>query len=430
MEEQGKKNLPGEGQAEEQENVSAQQAVPNGEGVSGINPPSGRQDTGQGYGYPQAPNAYGTAPRAPQYGYNPAVPGAAYPQTPYQAGYPQYPQQPYRPQTAGGYPTQQTARPYGAYQQNANGTGPGQYNYKASMQQHNQGSTYTGAGPGQYDFRAAAANATAPKPQTATPNPQQTPAAQTGQAPYGYPNYQQQQYPNYPKPQGAGYGYYPQGQQQYGYPSQYGNVPPGQSYIQFTPQYGYGSNMYNQPRPNQQGGYNAPVQGRPQQPTVSKPQPTVPGQKTKPVAAKPGEPQKTAEKKPVDSEKKPTTLPANGEVVEEIITEDGKKKKIVKRVVKKTPSGRDEKPKADGTPRFVQEQVKEIKERTGEEPIVVVKSKQAKKKPSKEGVYEPSLKDMIFGPPKKDDSDKEADFFEWKCPECGTVNADYVSTCK
>ena len=298
------------------------------------------------------------------------------------------------------------------------------------MQQHNQGSTYTGAGPGQYDFRAAAANATAPKPQTATPNPQQTPAAQTGQAPYGYPNYQQQQYPNYPKPQGAGYGYYPQGQQQYGYPSQYGNVPPGQSYIQFTPQYGYGSNMYNQPRPNQQGGYNAPVQGRPQQPTVSKPQPTVPGQKTKPVAAKPGEPQKTAEKKPVDSEKKPTTLPANGEVVEEIITEDGKKKKIVKRVVKKTPSGRDEKPKADGTPRFVQEQVKEIKERTGEEPIVVVKSKQAKKKPSKEGVYEPSLKDMIFGPPKKDDSDKEADFFEWKCPECGTVNADYVSTCK
>ena len=169
MEEQGKKNLPNEGQAEEKENVSAQTAAPNGEVVSGINPPSGRQDTGQSYGYPQTPNAYGAAPRVPQYGYNPAVPGAAYPQTPYQAGYPQYPQQaqqPYRPQAAGSYPAQQTTRPYGAYQQNANGTGPGQYNYKASMQQHNQGNSYSGAGPGQYDFRAAAANATAPKPQT------------------------------------------------------------------------------------------------------------------------------------------------------------------------------------------------------------------------------------------------------------------------
>ena len=93
MEEQGKKNLPNEGQAEEKENVSAQTAAPNGEVVSGINPPSGRQDTGQSYGYPQTPNAYGAAPRVPQYGYNPAVPGAAYPQTPYQAGYPQYPQQ-------------------------------------------------------------------------------------------------------------------------------------------------------------------------------------------------------------------------------------------------------------------------------------------------------------------------------------------------
>ena len=428
MEEQGKMNLPDEAQKENAENPSAQQSSQHTEGVAGMSSPSGRQDTGQPpYGYAQAPNAYGAVPRAPQYGY-PAAPGVAYPQTPYQAGYPQYPQQaqPYRPQGAGAYPAQTAARPYGGFQQNAAGTGPGQYNYKASMQQHNQGSSYTGAGPGQYDFRVAAANASQ-KSQSSTVVPSQPAAAPQAGQPYGYGNYQQQ-YPAYPKPQGAGYGYYPQAQQQYGYPSQFGAVPPGQSFIQFNPQYGYGGNMYNQQRPNQPGGYPA-AQGGHSGPPANLSKPGVP-KAEKPVEEKPAEKPVKETPKPEQPEKKPEAAAVKEEVVEEIITENGKKKKIVRKVVKRMPSVREDIPTAKAAPRVVREQVKEIKERTGEEPIVVMKSKQGKKKVSKEGVYEPSLKDMIFGPPKKDNTNKDADLFEWKCPECGNVNADYVSTCK
>ncbi|MEE3450648.1 MAG: hypothetical protein VZR27_08125, partial [Acutalibacteraceae bacterium] len=431
MEEQGKINFPVENQADEAKAKEEQTAERNGENVSEVNPPGMQNAAAQ---TPYAANMgmnnpYGAQMRAGQQyptAYGQQMPAMPY-QTPYAQGYPQQPV--YRaPQAPAAYPAQQPARPYTSFQQNAPGTGPGQYNYKASMTQHNAGGSYTGAGPGQYDFRSATPNTTmGAKPQTVPQTTQQAPI------PYGYNSFGQ--YPGvYNKPQtGSGYGYY---QQQYptGYPSQFSQpTPAGQPFLSYTPQYGYGNNMYNQQRPVQPG---YPAANRPNtavQPGVNAPANAAPNganvaslQKKTPAP----EPAKEEPKKAPEEEKKPVTT-AEGDEYREIVGPDGQKIRV-KRVAKE-PEPEPVK-KADGPSKFIQEQIKAEMGglREGEEPIIQYKSnqKKGKKKSANEGQYKPGLKDMILGPPKKDKTDKAADLWEWKCPQCGTVNSDYTSTCQ
>ena len=459
MEEQGKKNLqdaavPAEQTDNGQNNAGVKE---NGQGAAPPNTPAGAgkpmYPANAGGGYPSQQNP-------PQYGYGPSMPGAQpYPQ-PYGNGYNQpFPQQGnYRPSGAAGYPNQQqNARPYGAYQQNANGTGPGQYNYKASMGQHGQNNSYSGAGPGQYDFRAPSQNAQGQKPQGG--------AAPTPSGQYGYNNYQQYPY----KPQGgAGYGYYPQ---QFGaYPQNqpaygpnmpnsqpgYGGQMPGQAvygpqmsvqqqqaYMAQNPnrQQGYGGQMPNAQQqyltyqPLSYGGGFPGQNGYPNQQGVQPLQ--MPNQNNGPVQKKAEKPsnnvngQKKETPETAEKNEKSESIPVDGEIVREEITPDGKKKIVVKKVVKKSDS--EETNDINAPSKFIENQIKaELGEdalKNGEKPIIQYKSKM-KKKPDTEGVYKPSLKDMLLGPPKKDTSDKDADLWEWKCPDCGTVNKDYVSACK
>ncbi|MBQ5566223.1 MAG: hypothetical protein IIT42_05245, partial [Clostridia bacterium] len=428
MEEQGKINFPVDNPAEEA--AEEQTAVNNGGNASEVNPPG-------------IPNAAAQVPYAANMGMNAAYPNqmravpqypAAYgnqmpaqmPAMPYQTPYAQgYPQQPaYRPaQAPAAYP-QQAARPaYQTFQQNAPGTGPGQYNYKASMSQHNTGSTYSGAGPGQYDFRSGTPNTMGAKPQTVGQTAQQAPV------PYGYNSFGQ--YPGvYNKPQtGSGYGYY---QQQYpaGYPQQYNQgVPAGQPYLAYTPQYGAGAAMYNQQRPVQPG---YPAANRPNavQPGVNAAPNTAANaallQKKTPMP----EPAKEEPKKASVEEKKPEKSD-NGEEYREIMGPDGKMIRVKRVAIETEPEPEEKK---DGPSKFIQEQIKAEMGglREGEEPIIQYKSsqKKSKKKNENEGKYVPGLKDMFLGAPTKDKSDKAADFWEWKCPQCGTVNSDYTSTCQ
>ncbi|MBQ5565722.1 MAG: hypothetical protein IIT42_02615, partial [Clostridia bacterium] len=458
MEEQGKMNLQGDAASVDKNTADVPMNGSSEESVKGVNtsdtPPGQRNNA-----FPQNPaNGY-----SPQYGgYGQSMPAAPqYP--PYNNSYnQQYPQQGnFRPVAANaGYPAQ-GARPYGSFQQNANGTGPGQYNYKASMGQHGQNNSYSGAGPGQYDFRSAAQpNAQAQKPQAVPPQTQ-----------YVLFNNYQQQY-QFKQNQGANnFGYYGN-QQPFGYPGQqpaYGSqmpvqqpyappsgnpqaygpqqsafnsqMPTQQQYLTYTPQYGY-NNAAPNPYGNVTYGQRPTPSGYPNQQPIQPIQ--MPGQtgaahqaapnpSRNPAAA--NHPQ-TAEKS-LESEPK-TTEPKmpDGEIISEEITADGKKRVLVKKVVKKPgeEDGQGEKSGAKAPSQFVQNQIKaELGEDAlsgdDKQPVVVYKSKM-KKKADDEGVYKPSLRDMFLGPPKKDTSDKQADFFQWKCPDCGTVNDDVVSACK
>ena len=428
MDEQGKINFPVENTAGEA--AEEQTAVNNGGNASEVNPPGFPNAAAQ---VPYAANmgmntAYPNQMRAvPQY---PTVYGnqmpAQMPAMPYQTPYAQgYPQQPaYRPaQAPAAYPQQATRSNYQSFQQNAPGTGPGQYNYKASMSQHNSGSTYSGAGPGQYDFRSGTPNTMGAKQQPA----QQAPV------PYGYNSFGQ--YPGvYNKPQsGSGYSYFPQQYPNTGYPSQFNQaMPAGQPYLAYTPQYGAGAAMYNQQRPVQPG---YPAANRPNavQPGVNAASTAAPNpaavaslQKKTPTP----EPPKEEAKKPVEQENKPETS-KDGEEYREIMGPDGKMIRVKRVAIETEPEPEEKK---DGPSKFIQEQIKAEMGglREGEEPIIQYKSgqKKTKKKNENEGKYVPGLKDMIMGPPKKDKADKAADFWEWKCPQCGTINSDYTSTCQ
>ena len=368
MEEQEKMNSMGMSPGDEQNAAPA----PGGEV-----PENQTEGTPRG-AYPQPPNSgypsqFGYGQPGQQYGYNP--------QFGYQQPFAQ--QGGYRP-AAPGYP-QQGAAPYG-YQQP--GTGAGQYNYKVG---YNQNAGYSGAGPGQYDFRAASQQA-GNKPQQAAPN------AQQGQYPYAGGGYQQY---GYGQPQaGAGYGYqqqYPYGQpnQQYGYGQQYG---------------------YNQPYPQQQ----APKYPNIQRAKMANPPVTENGEAV--IKVNP----------PKDDTR--TTAAVDGDIVREELSPDGKKKIVVRRVVNNQggetpPQGAQQQ---NVPSKFIQNQIKnELGEdafKGANQPVVVYKSKM-KKKPDKEGVYEPSLRDMLLGPPKKEVTDRDPDPFEWKCPDCGTINPDTVGTC-
>ena len=326
--------------------------------------------------YAQQPPANGYPA---QYGYpQPGQPG----QPPYQQryGYQQpYPQQgAYR--GAGGYPQQ--GAPYGYPQQ---GSAPaGQYSYKSPA--YGQNTQYQGPGPGQYDYRAAQQHK-APQP----------PAPQQGQ--YGYNAYQQ-----YPYQQGqGGYGYYPQ---QYGQPNQQYPYPQNQ-----TP---YGFNAYQQAQAQQALNY----------PDMRAKMPNPPVTENGEAVIKAPQPKKEDDKPKVP----------DGEIVREELSPDGKKKIVVRRVAKNGTGG--EQPHQDQRQmpsKFVQNQIKaELGEDAlsgKDQPIVMYKSKM-KKKPDKEGVYEPSLRDMFLGPPKKEAVDRDPDPFEWKCPKCGTINPDTVGTCQ
>ncbi len=451
MEEQGKINVPGLDLPEESITMETQKANNSEDTATSANPPNAVTGNGQQpYSpMPQTPNPQASQQRMPQYGgYNPNMAGNGY-QMPYN-GYsqPQYAQGQfaqggYRPNV--GYPAQnmaQNQRPYGGYQQNAAGTGPGEYNYKARMNQYNQNGSYNGAGPGQYDYRTGQQSSQTQQAQS----PQQ---AQPQQPQYGYNNnYQQGQYPYKPQTNG-GYGYYQP--QQYGYP-QYGQqMQNPQQYGGYNPQFGYNNqyNMYGQ-RPAgmpMQGGYM-----NPQNPQQYR-NPSEQNQQINPqtTAQKTSEPEKieeaVEEKKNIVEETKSAEAVVTAEATaaeqtnphnegEQTPVENGeqstgtvKKKIIVKKIIK-TPI--DESKTAQS--KFIEDTIKaelgDVKTKNGEDPIVMFKSKLSKKKPDMEGVYQPTLKHMLFGAPKKDTSDKEADFFEWKCPDCGTVNSDYVSTCK
>ena len=124
MEEQGKLNLREDALSAEQKTHEVQQTENSGESVNGANPPNTPTGAGQNAYTPNPPNGYPAQQGVPQYGYGSAVQGPPMPyQQPYGGGYPQqYSQQ-------GNFRQSQSPRTFGsASQQNANGTGPGQYN--------------------------------------------------------------------------------------------------------------------------------------------------------------------------------------------------------------------------------------------------------------------------------------------------------------
>ncbi len=363
MEEKEKMNPMGANPDEEKEAA---------EGQRGATPP----DAYQQYGYPQQGQQYG---QQQMYGYQQ-----------------QYPQQgAYRP-GAGSYPQQGN---YGGYPRQ-NAPAAGQYNYKQGYGQQNAAYQSQGTGPGQYDFRAPSQKAL------------QGQQGQGSGAQYPYGNYPQQY--QYGQPQQAQYPYY--GQQQYG----------SQQY-QYNPQYSYG--QYQAPQNNY-----AEMRAKMPRPPVTENGEAV-------IKAMPPEPKKQEEaKKPAPKQQEMPPFknapsdrpPIEGEIVREEITPDGKKI-IVRRVVKNGGQNAEQRQDANQPSKFIQNQIKaELGEDAlngKDQPIIVYKSKM-KKKPDKEGVYEPSLRDMILGPPKKEVVDRDPDPFEWKCPECKTINPDTVGTCQ